>query len=193
MEKKGLSIVPSLLLQRELSEFQILEQIEKVGWRNLVLKPAISATAYLTYNVASSSTDLTNILKRIKKHSDIIIQPFISSVATKGEVSLIFFKKETPSFSHAVLKQPKTGDFRVQSDFGGTAKAFQPSKPLLDFAKTCVEAIAGDWTFARVDSVDWEHKPLLSELELIEPDLYLSFDPHASQNFADSVAKRLHL
>ena len=49
-----------------------------------------------------------------------MVQKFMDSIVTEGEWSLIFFGGE---FSHAVLKTPSSGDFRVQNDFGGTALA----------------------------------------------------------------------
>lgn len=193
MESQNFSIVPSLIVKRELSQSQIVEKIKATGWKNLVLKPTISATAFLTFNLESSNAEIPDFISKIQKHSDLIVQPFIPSILSKGEVSLIFFKDQHPLYSHSVLKRSQSHDFRVQSDFGGTVEVFQPSHRLLSFATKCVEAIKGDWIFARVDIVDWEQEPLLSEIELIEPDLFLTFDSHAAQKLADIVAKNLRL
>lgn len=191
IERQGLAIVPSIVIKQDLPNSKMLEEIKKTGWQNLVLKPTLSASAFLTFKVSASSAELPNDIDQIKKHSDIVVQPFIASIETDGEASLIFFKDQTIQYSHAVLKQPKAGDFRVQADFGGAVSVLQPSSELINFAAACVEAIPRDWTFVRVDIVDWKQKPLLSELELIEPELYLNSNPSAAERFAKIIAEKI--
>ncbi len=48
-----------------------------------------------------------------------LVQPFQPEIQTEGEWSLIFIDGE---YSHAVLKRPAAGDYRVQNDFGGSAE-----------------------------------------------------------------------
>ncbi len=191
LEARGISIVPSALIKKEIAVAQAIEQIQKTGWINFVIKPTISATAYLTFKCNISSSELPSIINQISKHSDILVQPFIPSVAANGEVSLIFFNDRSPKFSHAVIKSPKKGDFRVQSDFGGTDRIIQPSKKLIEFAENCLKMIDGNWCFARVDVIDWEQNPLISELELIEPDLFLTIAPNAIQTLSDVIMYKL--
>ena len=53
-----------------------------------------------------------------------IVQPLIEEIARTGEFSLMLFDGE---FSHAVVKRPKTGDFRVQPHLGGVDSAVSAS------------------------------------------------------------------
>lgn len=191
METKEISIVPTLLIERQLSQTQALEKILKTGWKNIVLKPSISATSFLTYNLLASSKELPEVIGRIQNHSELIVQPFVSSIVRQGEVSFIFIQDQGIHYSHAVLKKPQKSDFRVQSDFGGTLEKFMPSQQLLAYANQCANAINKDWTFARIDIVDWEEKPLLGELELIEPDLFLGFGANAAEKLATAIINKL--
>ena len=191
LETQGVVIVPSLLLKKEFSVSQISELIRQKNWPDLILKPTISATAYLTFHISANDPELPRKIEQLKNHSDFLVQPYISSITSSGELSLVFFNSDAPRFSHAVLKRPKSGDFRVQSDFGGSYQLLQPSKQLVDFAQNCIQKIKGGWSYARVDLVDWEHEPLVGELELIEPDLYLTHHPAAAQTLADAVIKSL--
>jgi glutathione synthase/RimK-type ligase-like ATP-grasp enzyme len=54
------------------------------------------------------------VMKRMNQmlgEQDLLVQPFLASVKTKGEVSLIFIEGE---FVHAIKKRPTQGDFKVQ-------------------------------------------------------------------------------
>jgi hypothetical protein len=73
-----------------------------------------------------------------------------------------------------VRKRPVTGDFRVQADFGGSLETATPSADTIEFGEAVLAAAAPPWLYARVDLVETEGGPLLMELELIEPDLFLT-------------------
>ena len=53
-----------------------------------------------------------------------MIQPFLPSVREEGEYSLIFFGND---YSHALIKKPKSGDYRIQSLYGGTEETYSPT------------------------------------------------------------------
>jgi hypothetical protein len=100
---------------------------------------------------------------------------------------LIFFDG---AFSHALLKQPKPGDFRVQNDFGGTSRIADPPPLVLESATRVVQAV--DRTlYARVDGVVEDEQFLLMELELIEPALFLASHAEAPARFARAIAQAL--
>ena len=126
--------------------------------------------------------------------SALLIQPFLPSITTDGEVSLLFWNsvKTGPEFSHAVLKRPAEGDYRVQVSFGGSALLAQPTEELLALGRRVLAAVPHDWLYARVDLVDWRtEEPKLGELELFEPDLYFLGYSRAAARFAELVVERL--
>jgi hypothetical protein len=90
-------------------------------------------------------------------------------------------------FTHAMLKKARTGDFRVQDDFGGTLHPYVASQPEITFAEEVVSHCRQQPYYARVDAI-WDNQNLLaiSELELIEPELWFRFNPAAADRLADT-------
>jgi hypothetical protein len=144
----------------------------RVPWRRVVIKPAVSATAWRTELIDAKDAGVYDV--------DVLVQPYMPEIEN-GEWSLIFFGGE---FSHAVLKRPKQGDFRVQSDFGGSATPTTPSARLVEQA---AEMVKPEWLYARVDGIDSGGRFLLMELELTEPALFFGADPAAPGRFVDAL------
>ncbi len=102
---------------------------------------------------------------------------------------MVFFNKR---FSHAICKKAKQGDFRVQTQFGGTAEAIQPDKTILIQAADLLNSITEPLLYARVDGVVTdEGKFLLMELELIEPSLSVFSNDKACENFYAALVEIL--
>jgi hypothetical protein len=88
------------------------------------------------------------------------------------------------SFSHAVCKLPRAGDFRVQEEFGGTADRVDVGERLIHQAARAVAAAPGNPLYARVDGVVVGGEFVLTELELVEPSLFLGLDDAAPDRLA---------
>jgi hypothetical protein len=95
-----------------------------------------------------------------------------------------FFHKQ---YSHAVLKKAKPGDFRVQDDFGGTVEVVSPGIALIEQAQQIITCIKDPLLFARVDGIERDGRLVLMELEVIEPFLFLTSNPHAVERFARAI------
>ena len=158
---------------------------EAHGWDEAVVKPRRSGGSFRTERLRAG------IPANFEPFDGpAMLQPFLPAVATSGETSLIFFNGV---FSHAVRKVAKTGDFRVQPDFGGQVSAAQPDPDELAAAQKALTVIEeGPLLYARVDLVrDLENRPVVMELELLEPDLYLGEDVGAPARFAKAVLDRV--
>jgi len=187
LQETGISCPPSILVSKEMKIQDALAAIKARSWSEIVIKPTISATAYLTFRTQAGDSDLARKIQEVQKHSDVLIQTYIPSVQTDGEISLIYFKNKAIEFSHAVLKKPSSGDYRVQVDFGGSEELVQPSHDLQVYSQKVLEQFEGNWVFARVDWIDWKAKPLLGEVELIEPNLFLHLEPKAASRLVRAV------
>ena len=123
---------------------------------------------------------------------DYLVQAFVPEIARDGEWSLLFFDGV---YSHAVLKRAASGDFRVQSQFGGSVEALEPPAELLSSARDALAAVAAlgfrDHAYARVDGVVVGGRFRLMELEMIEPALFLAQRPDAAERFANVLRQRL--
>jgi glutathione synthase/RimK-type ligase-like ATP-grasp enzyme len=163
--------------------------LEALGPGEVVVKPAVSATAYRTARIgAEEPARLGDLLAEILPDAGALVQRYLPDVAERGEWSLMFFGG---AYSHAVLKRPRAGDFRVQSDFGGSADPADPPEALVREAARVLESTGFDLLYARVDCVDLPEGPCLMELELIEPSLFLSASHDAARRLAREILVRL--
>jgi glutathione synthase/RimK-type ligase-like ATP-grasp enzyme len=181
---KDVQTVPSVHLPRG-TEVSLQTLVLDHGWEDVVIKPAISAAAYETWRTSlpMTGTDQGKFAEQIERR-DLLIQPYIPEIASKGEWSLVFLGG---SFSHAVLKRPSSGDFRVQREFGGTFVPACPPPALIDQATSILSMIDQELLYARLDAIERDGRLILMELELIEPFLFLGSSPGAVERFAEAI------
>src|SRR5262249_33937104 len=99
-----------------------------------------------------------------------MIQPIIQSVITEGEYSFLFIDAES---THALIRQAKQGDYRIQAAYGGASRAITPEPIDQKQARAVLEALDEPPLYARVDMVRGaDGELLLMELEVIEPFLF---------------------
>jgi glutathione synthase/RimK-type ligase-like ATP-grasp enzyme len=149
-----------------------------------VLKPRVSATAFGT-SLISAGRVLSDEEWKPLETSGGLIQAFVPEVESQGEVSLVYVDG---GFSHAVRKRPAGGEFRVQRDFGGSVEGVAPPRRVRDFGDAVLAAVSRPWLYARVDLVETHRGPVLMEVELIEPDLFLT-SPAAARLAAALLAR----
>jgi hypothetical protein len=187
-ENAGIPIVPTVLLPAN-EEAELKSVLQNQNWNRVIIKPEVSASAYLTVSASLSTvSDDQQQLDKILKNSGALIQEFRKEIVESGEWSLIFFNRE---FSHAVLKLPRSGDFRVQEELGGIIRADIPTDSLINQAEKVLNQVNGPLLYARVDGILSKDVFLLMELELIEPSLFMKFSAGAPERFASSVIKLL--
>ena len=116
-----------------------------------------------------------------------MIQPYLPTIETEGETSLLFFGG---NYSHAVNTRPVAGEFRIQVQYGGIYTPVPtPPAGALALAEQTLAAIDAPLLYARIDTVpDADGRWLLMEAELIEPDFYLDTAPEAGAAFGRAVA-----
>lgn len=189
LENKGVQICPSQFI--EIGDSRSLRELfDSYGHEEIILKPAISGAARHTYKLNSEIIEGHEAIFRdlIAKES-MLIQPFQYKVVSKGEISLMVFGGK---YSHAVLKKAKSGDFRVQDDFGGSVHEYLSSSDEIDFAENVVAACETIPAYARVDLIwDNDNQLCVSELELIEPELWFRRNDQAAHLLADFIVKDL--
>jgi hypothetical protein len=185
---RGVSVVPTAWLERG-DAVTLGDVLTARGWDEVVVKPAISATAYRTWRVTRNDAAAHEGEFRAQlDEMDLLVQPFLAEITTAGEWSLIYFAGE---FSHALRKLPQAGDFRVQEDHGGVTMPATPDAALLRQSRLPLAALSQPYLYARVDGVVVNGAFQLMELELIEPSLYTSLVPGASARFAAAIMRKL--
>ena len=181
---RGVPVVPTRWLGRG-KPVDLATLLEDTGWRDAVVKPAVSASASGTWRTSTEAAAGDQArLGELLRAGDVMVQPFVSEVRDRGEWSILFLGGQ---LSHAVLKRPAEGDYRVQWEFGGSAVTMAPPPRLVADAEAVMAAVPGDAVYARVDGVERDGRLVLMELELIEPHLFLGWDAGAATRLAASI------
>lgn len=187
LKNKGIRIPPTLFIPK--GEMRALPEIlASSKWQNSILKPAISGGGRHTYKIDNENIhEVERIFSTLIQKESMLLQEFQHHIIEKGELTLMVFGGK---YSHAVVKKAKPGDFRVQDDFGGTAHPYEPSQKEIAYAERVVSLCNPTPTQARVDFIwDNEGKLCVSELELIEPELWFRHHQLAAHALADVIIK----
>ena len=177
---RGVATVPTLAVE-SCCDADLEEARQRFDSEWLVIKPPVSASAMGTHRLGPKDD-----LPADSRRRPMILQPLIEEIANTGEFSLMLFDGE---YSHAVIKRPKRGDFRVQEYLGGvTAPCEAPPPGAIRLAQQALAAAPARATYARVDIVpDDEGTLRIMELELIEPSLFLDHSPDGGAAFTRSI------
>jgi len=182
LAESGAPVVPTIYVDR-VDEAALHEAAARFGSAELIAKPRVSASAWMTIRWSPGGS-LDGAPEK-----PAMIQPFLESILDEGEPSLIYF---AGAFSHAVAKVPSPGDFRVQPEHRGIIAPYAPAADEIAAAETVLAAVGEDLLYARIDLCrDATGKPLLMEIELVEPDFFLSGDPGKGAAFVEAVVGAL--
>jgi glutathione synthase/RimK-type ligase-like ATP-grasp enzyme len=189
LERAGIPVVPTAVLPAG-EEAQLGALVAARGWRDVVVKPAVSASAYGTRRLgAAEATRVAGELRADGGPRDWLVQPFVAELASAGEWSVVFFDGE---LTHAVLKVPSAEDFRVQARFGGHTELALPPEPVRRGAARALAALPVAPLYARVDGIVVGDGFLVMEIEVHEPGLFLDRAPAvAAERFAEAILRRV--
>lgn len=121
-----------------------------------------------------------------------MVQPFVSSLTSRPETGVVVLGGQV---SHAIAKP-----FQLGSEPAGEARhrgivRTEPSDAELDLAARALEVVPGGarrLLYARVDMVAGpDGAPLVMELEVTEPSLFLPLAPGSADRLAAAVVDRL--
>ena len=188
LAQHGIDIIPTRLA----SAHELGNVLATMPVQQVVIKPTISGSAWHTLRGTVGDEIFAQAVAKLPREYDYLVQPFVSEIISEGEWSLLYFDRE---FSHAVIKRPAAGEYRVQEEYGGSADPIVPSAATLAAAERALAAVAGighgNHAYVRVDGVICAGRFLIMELELIEPFLHLAGYPAAAERLAQLVADRL--
>lgn len=184
LANKGCLTVPTCW-QSVFNEETLREQFDLLKSDKLVVKPVLSANADDTFKLTPTNIDAyMHELSQTFNSRPFMIQPFLPSVVEEGEYSLFYFGG---ALSHAILKIPAAGDFRVQEEHGGQLKLVTPTTEQCEVAEVALASMPTPALYARVDLIDLSGSWAVMELELIEPSLYFNLDEASCQRFVSAM------
>jgi hypothetical protein len=170
----------------------LLGAMSSLGLDEAVAKPVIGATASgLSILRRDDPAGLDAAAEKLG--FDALVQPLIADIRTIGETSLIYFGG---AFSHAVIKRPAGGSILVQEEHGGATRAAPPPAWAIGEGARILALLPERPVYARVDVVihggaSLDGRLSLMEVELIEPELFLTHRPEAASRFADVLLNQL--
>ncbi|GER90334.1 hypothetical protein KDW_44960 [Dictyobacter vulcani] len=187
LEHQGISIIPTQL-QTQGTTINLATLMQEQNWSEVVIKPAVSASAFETLHVKEETlAQGQQLLERMLATHDMLIQPFFPTVISPGERSLICIDGE---ITHAVRRQPALAAKQDASILQEALVIAQEDE--YRFAQNILAQLPVAPLYARIDIIRDENNRLyLMELELVEPGLWLEFAPHAVERFADAIASKL--
>lgn len=181
LNAKGIATIPTRLVAT-MDEAALTAARAAFG-DDLVIKPPVSAGADGTHRLGPDDPLPADAVGK-----EMLVQPFLRSVTDEGEYSLLLFGGR---FSHALVKRPKAGDYRVQPYHGGTEQACAPPDGAIALAEAALAAAPAEAAYARVDLMRGDDGALnVIELELIEPALWLQLAPDSGTSFAAALMDR---
>ncbi|MFC3383135.1 ATP-grasp domain-containing protein [Couchioplanes azureus] len=166
-----------------------------------VIKPTISAGSRDTgrYLLPEDLTTARAHVQRLGAEGrTAMVQPYLAAVDTAGETAILCLPDATGAlaFSHAVRKGPLlNGRGERSGEYREDITARTPSAQERDLAGRVLRLVPGGadrLLYARVDLVPGpDGAPLLLELELTEPSLFLRSADGAAARLADAVLRRI--
>ena len=178
---RGANLIPTLWID-DMTNDQYRRAFDALGETQLVFKRQVGAGA-------SGQHLLTSDDPAPDMPHPMMVQPFLPTIQTEGELSFIFIDGD---LSHALIKRAKPGDYRIQSSYGGQEETIVPDGSDLDAARAVLDTLDETPLYARVDMLRHpDGSLLLMELELIEPYLYPEQGARLGERMAKAVAARL--
>ncbi len=187
----GVPTVPTTVVTRGSTDPHAT--VRAAGAATVVVKPAVGIGGNDAERGRADDPATAAHLRNLLSSGDVLVQPYLQSIEASGETSLVVLGGLV---SHAVTKLPARGEFRIHEHRGGRYAQVDPAAAEVELALGACEAahaITGeDLLYARADLVAGDDgRPLLMELELIEPSLYLHTVPAATERLADLVVAAL--
>lgn len=183
LDERGVPIVPTAWADQG-ARLDLHALMDERGWSDAVIKPAVSAASFRTHRVVRDDVARGQALfDELVAERDAMVQRFMPSVAHGGERALVVIDGR---LTHAVVKTPRYAD---------DEESVSEARPIAEedgaLARRALAAVdAASLLYARVDVMDDdEGRPLLSELELIEPSLFLLQHPPALERFVAAIVR----
>ena len=157
-----------------------------------VVKPAVSAGSRHAARYEAGESVEAHVSRLHSLGRTVMVQPYLNGIDDEGETMLIYL---AGSYSHAVRKAPllrpgqlPAAGLYLEEDI----RATEPTALQRDAANRALRALNSDGLLqARVDLVPANDGPVVLEVELTEPSLYLGYAADATERFADAIARML--
>jgi hypothetical protein len=197
LARAGLPVVPTTVLHPGDDAARAVEDA-LAGTPEVVVKPTVSAGSKDTRRHSGTAGATAHAEQLLRDGRDVLLQPYLDGVDTAGETGLVVIDGVV---SHAFRKAqllhpdaPATDGLYAVEDIAATAATPEQLAVALAVTQWLGQRFPAHapLLYARVDTVPGpDGQPLLLELELTEPSLWLVADPAAGSAFAAALRRRV--
>lgn len=185
LARRGAPVVPTRFVERGVHG-KLARVLDEEGWDEAVVKPAVSAGAYCTFRARRDEAPQAQAaFEELVARDAVLVQPYLPEVQ-QGEWSFVFLGG---AFSHAAVKRPGKGDFRVNEKHGGSLAAGKPTEGQVAQARAVLDSAPAPLLYARVDGVFRGGRFALMELEALEPELFFRTAPGSAGRFVAALQR----
>lgn len=169
---QGVPIVPTAWFPKGTTT-PLAQVMDDNLWADVVAKPVVGAGSYLTQRVQDpEGVPAQQFWTRLTSEREAMVQPYLASVEQYGERSIMWIDGE---LTHAIRKSPRLAD-----DEESVSDALPIAADERKLAEQIIADLPADLLYARIDLIrNDDDEPLLAELELVEPSLFLRQHPPA--------------
>jgi glutathione synthase/RimK-type ligase-like ATP-grasp enzyme len=177
---RGVPVIPTTLVHHG----EVLDIEHGIQAQRFVIKPEVGAGSLDTRLFERGDPDAMAHLATITARGAALVQPYVSSVESYGERSMIWIDGE---LTHAIRKSPR---------FSGDDERIDGPFAIADDERRVAEAALAPYVdrilYARVDLARDDHgAPMVMELELAEPSLFFARHPPALDRFVAALIREL--
>jgi glutathione synthase/RimK-type ligase-like ATP-grasp enzyme len=186
LAKHGVAIIPS--------HFCDVGKKPRFFDGDFVVKPCVGAGSMDVERYGPSEHDaaLAHVKALHASGRDVLIQPYVDSVDALGERALIFIDG---AYSHAMTKGAMLNVTEMDRSWlfrHEQMSLVEGESDAIAFAQHVLEVKGfAHLLYARVDLVTTKTGWELMELELVEPSLFLTYEPAAATRLAEAIARRV--
>lgn len=181
MQKDKLPVIPTIKLKQETSFNDVKKIKDKFSeFEEIVIKPYSFGEQGQGVRLISSFKNENEFNLYMKNYTSVIVQPVIPEIFTHGEYSLIFLGNE---FSHGIHKH--TGEFKINFKDGDKYKQYFPTDEEINLAKRILEYWPNEIGYSRIDFMKHKGKPIISEVEMVNPSFYIENLPGVGERFIE--------
>jgi glutathione synthase/RimK-type ligase-like ATP-grasp enzyme len=175
-------------LEADATPGSIAKALERLDLREGVIKPLVGASGFGVERVSRGGEAAALARAQARKAAErLLVQELVAGIE-RGELAGVFFDGV---FSHGLLRRPAPGEFRVNSQYGGSTEAAALHPAVVREMESVLRLLPEPALYARVDGVEIDGRFVLMELEVNEPGLGLDLVDGAADRFAEALLARL--
>ncbi|MCK6573055.1 hypothetical protein L6V77_18390 [Myxococcota bacterium] len=183
LKQRGVPVVPTAFVPRGGGDEALSAIARTCGWDDVVVKPVVSGGSFGTRRFrAPEFDDGQAFLHDLTATREVMVQGYVPDVEGRGERAVVFIDG---MLTHAVRKSR-----RLAGDDEAVSEALAIADDERALAELALRPYRDRLLYGRVDMVRDAHGvPMVMELELLEPSLFLAQHPPALQRLADAIVR----